>query len=356
MLTGVFLALFLLLVLLAPDRALSAYRYIDWRTVFSLAGLLVATKGIEESGVFDPLVRHLLSSSLSERSLALTLVYLSALLAAFVTNDVALFIIVPLILQLSTVSGLNSELLLALSVISVNVGSSLTPIGNPQNIFIWHSWGVSFIRFCIAMLFPFVLCIFFLFLLCFLLFENAPVSCVTAYEKSYNFRILLFSVCMLVLYVVVLDMDYIFLPTIALVACFAFVYPRVLRKVDWSILLMFIFVFMDFGVILRLGLVHDFVTKIVHKFGVFIASVVLSQFVSNVPATILVSGISHDWIPIAYGVNIGGNGLMVASFANLIALHLYPKRKFFVVYHAVSIPFLIATSCLVWLCLKHFLH
>ncbi|HEY3645087.1 MAG TPA: SLC13 family permease, partial [Gammaproteobacteria bacterium] len=117
---------------------------VDWPTLSTMAGLLLLTAGIEASGFLHRFAARITQRVHDERSLALFLAGASALLAAALTNDIALFIVVPLTLTLADYAALPVARLVAFEALAVNVGSMLTPIGNPQNIFLWQSSGTRF--------------------------------------------------------------------------------------------------------------------------------------------------------------------------------------------------------------------
>ncbi|MFP1451784.1 SLC13 family permease [Escherichia coli] len=73
----------------------------------------------------------------TERRLAMFMVLAAALLSTFLTNDVALFIVVPLTITLKRLCEIPVNRLIIFEALAVNAGSLLTPIGNPQNILIW---------------------------------------------------------------------------------------------------------------------------------------------------------------------------------------------------------------------------
>lgn len=135
------LLLLALLTLLKPGKVRYYPEYVDWRTIIALFGLLVITTGIRESGYLQRASKQLLKNIGSERSLAISLIITAALLSTILTNDVALFIVLPLTLTLQDILSNDIKNLIIFEVIAVNVGSALTPIGNPQNLFLWHSWG-----------------------------------------------------------------------------------------------------------------------------------------------------------------------------------------------------------------------
>lgn len=120
---------------------------IDWHTIITLTGLMMLTKGIELSGYFDVLGRRMVKRFSSERQLSLFMVGAAALLSTFLTNDVALFIIVPLTITLKKLCAIPVTRLIIFEALAVNAGSLLTPIGNPQNILLWGRSGLSFAAF-----------------------------------------------------------------------------------------------------------------------------------------------------------------------------------------------------------------
>src|SRR5690606_11347102 len=140
------------LLLLAPERTGELPALVDWRTIAALAGLLVLSRGLEDSGVLAHAGRWLLTHVHGERRLAATLVMFSAALAAVVTNDVALFIVVPLTVSLCGAARLPVGRLVIFEALAVNAGSTLSPVGNPQNLFLWQSSSAGFVEFALAML------------------------------------------------------------------------------------------------------------------------------------------------------------------------------------------------------------
>ena len=125
---------------------------VHWQTLTALTGFLVLSRGLEDSGALARCGVWLMGRFRTERSLALALVVFSWLLAAVVTNDVALFIVVPLTVALAAVVPVPLGRLVIFQALAVNVGSALTPIGNPQNLFIWQTRGIGFGEFMAAML------------------------------------------------------------------------------------------------------------------------------------------------------------------------------------------------------------
>ncbi|NOY11482.1 MAG: hypothetical protein GXO67_05250, partial [Archaeoglobi archaeon] len=151
----VFVFLLAVISIAFPEKVREYPGFVDWRAVSGLAGLLVITTGLRESGYLSEIAEKLAKSSGTERGIVLRLCLLSALLGATVTNDAAILVVVPITVSLSGV--VNVRRAVTLEAISANAGSTLTPIGNPQNLLLWHQWGVSFTEFVASMLLPFLI-------------------------------------------------------------------------------------------------------------------------------------------------------------------------------------------------------
>lgn len=136
----------------APNRISSYASLVDWPTIAALTGLLLLTKELEVSGALHRLGRALIGLIATERRAALCLVMAAALLSTVLTNDVALFVVVPLTLGVCRITKMPVTKLIVFEALAVNAGSALTPIGNPQNLFLWQLSKVSLGQFVWRML------------------------------------------------------------------------------------------------------------------------------------------------------------------------------------------------------------
>ena len=347
----VFLFLFIILSVLHPYEIASYPSFVDWKTIITLTGLLIITTGLKESNFFVVFSKKLLMRLKTEKSLSLFMILLSALLSTFLTNDITLFIVVPLTISMQNIVKNDISKLVIFEAISVNVGSALTPIGNPQNIFLWHRWGISFITFIVKML-PLVT----LLLGTLLIFARFvfPEKELKILERSNDIKhdkvLFTVSIALLIIYVLSIETGYseVVLPLIF--AIFLIFYRRVLLKVDWLLLLLFAIIFVDFHIIASVSIISKSVNTInLHSAGnVFLFSVLTSQLFSNVPASVFVSKFTHNWTAITYGVNVGGNGLATASLANIIALRMMKSKKIWIKFHRYSIPYFLITGWIVY--------
>jgi di/tricarboxylate transporter len=347
-----FLILFAGLVLLSvlmPGRITSYASLVDWPTIAALTGLLLLTKGLEVSGGLRRLGHMLVGWMATERAAALCLVVTAALLSTVLTNDVALFVVVPLTLGVCRLTKMPATKLIVFEALAVNVGSALTPIGNPQNLFLWQLSKVSFGEFVWQMLPLVALLMGALLVLTALMFGNRPIQARDEAEASPLDRPLLaVSLALYLPFLVATDMHHSGAAVVAVLVLFLALRPRVLAQLDWGLLLVFVLMFIDLRLIAGLGVVRDAMNSLElgKSLHLYFAGIGASQIVSNVPAAISLAEFSNDWRVIAYAVNVGGFGAMVGSLANLIALRLSGDRGAWLSFHAYSIPALFFAAAL----------
>jgi di/tricarboxylate transporter len=337
------LAVLALLTLLDPAGVARYPSRIDWPTIGTLAGLLLLTQGVDASGALQRLGRWLLERVRSERSAALGLVVAAALLSMLLTNDVALFVVIPLTLGLCRIAHLPSTRLIVFEALAVNTGSMLTPIGNPQNIFIWQHWGISFGAF-VAQMLPLVSLL--LVLLLALTAWAFPALRIRARgdarDDAIDTTLLTVSLLLYLPFLFLADGHRVRFAFAGVLVVCALLRPRLLREVDWGLLLVFVLMFVDLRTLADTSLARTWIASLHLDIPahLFIAGIAASQAVSNVPAAIALAEYSHDWRVISHAVNIGGFGLMLGSLANLIALRLSGDPRAWRSFHAYSLPFL----------------
>lgn len=326
---------------------------VDWRTIATLAGLLALTKGVELSGYLPRLAQRLVAAMPTERRLAVFLVTATALLATVLTNDVALFVMVPLTLTLKN-SGVPLTRLIVFEALAANAGSVLTPIGNPQNLFLWQLANVPFEHFVLAMLPLAAVLMAPLLLMTLVAFSGKPVQLTVRQAPDRTDRLMLMlSLGLYIPFLLVTDLRH---PYLALLTLAPLLLARreLLARLDWALLLVFVLMFIDLRLLSQLDVVQAWIKSfdLAQLPRLYLAGIAASQVVSNVPAAILLAEYSRDWRVIAYAVNVGGFGLMIGSLANIIALRMAPDRRAWITFHAYSLPFLLVASALAWLLLR----
>ena len=304
--------------------------YIDFRTLSILLMLMITMAGLQKLSVFRQLGELLVGRTSTIRGVVLILIGLCFFSSMFITNDVALLTFVPFSIITLSISNRKDLyiIVIVLETLAANLGSMLTPLGNPQNLYLYSLSGMSMAAF-IKLMLPYSLCSALLLFISALIFvKDAKVTLKDNDKKSYDrtkrekrliglyiaaFIISLFVVARLVPYPVGL--------VIVLIAVIAFD-RNVLRKPDYSLLFTFIFLFIFIGNIKRIPEFSQVLESLI-KINEVGVSIVLSQFISNVPAAILCSGFADDLQKIIIGTNLGGMGTLIASMASLISFKQY---------------------------------
>ncbi len=330
----------------------AAYRgWVDWHTIATLAGMLLLTTGIEASGYLEHLGRLIINRLQQERVLAIFLVSASTVLSTVLTNDIALFIVVPLTVSLSSIGGLPIGRLIIFEALAVNAGSLLTPIGNPQNILLWQRSHLSFTDFTWQMA-PLALAIFVVLLLAtWFCFPHQKIHAELKDDPA-AYRVGLLRTCGLLYlaFLVAVELGQPGWGLLGVAIAVVLLCREIIAKVDWSLIVVFILMFIDIRLLSQMDFIQHSVAAIPNfsQFELFMSALLGSQVISNVPATILLVQYSTAYKVIAYGVNAGGFGLAIGSLANIIALRMAPERHLWLRFHLYSFPFLILSGLIAW--------
>lgn len=330
--------------------------YIDFGTLAILFCLMAVMAGLQKIGLFRFIAEKLLEKVTSIRGLVLILVMLCFFSSMLITNDVALITFVPFtFIVLKMILGTQSEKLIVpvvvMQTIAANLGSMLTPIGNPQNLYLYGKTSMNFLEFMIFML-PYTVIAFLLLAGWCLLFKHQGAKKVTLkieqsasieqYKKQLIVYAILFVLCILTVAHLIP-----YLATLGIVLLVVFLLDKqVLKEVDYALLFTFIGFFVFIGNMGRIPAFNIFIQKIIDGNEV-LTSVVASQFMSNVPAALLLSGFTDQYELLVVGTNLGGLGTLIASMASLISFkyigreygHL--KGKYMLYFTISNILFLI---------------
>ena len=321
-------------------RPSAAYlSYIDWHVLGILLSLMIIMAGLQRTGLFDAIGSKLLAKTKDTRQLAFILVFLCFFFSMLITNDVALFTFVPFAIIMLRKCRQEKMMIpvIALQTIAANLGSMLTPIGNPQNLYLYNLAGMGMGEF-IGVMLPYsiisgVLLAVAILICCkketiaeVLLEKEAEETEKDALKRGRNFinntvYITLFALSLLVV-AHVLEFEVVLLLTLLL----AYNIDRpVLKQVDYCLLLTFIAFFIFTGNMGNISAVKETLQQLVAGRELLIG-IISSQAISNVPAALLLSGFTNDYRELLIGVNIGGLGTLIASMASLISYKLFAKE------------------------------
>lgn len=320
-------AALLSMVLVPPSAAYLGY--IDVRVLCLLFCLMAVVLGFQECGVFTALAQKLLAGCAGLRKLVFLLVMLPFFSSMLLTNDVALITFVPFAILVLSLVG-RRELLIrvvTLQTVAANLGSMATPVGNPQNLYLYAAYDLSAGEFFAAVL-PLTAASLLLLVLAVMWIPKGAVH-IELTERTplragwpLAVYVVLFILCLLSVFRL---LPY-YILTVIVAAALWVMDRKLLKEVDYGLLVTFVCFFVFAGNMGELEPVRALLTDLLDR-SALLSSVLASQVISNVPAAVLLSGFTADWKGLLLGVNVGGLGTLIASLASLISFRFYAAEK-----------------------------
>ncbi|MBE5767059.1 MAG: citrate transporter [Clostridiales bacterium] len=333
-----------------PDSAYAGY--IDTHTLallFCLMGVMASLQGI---GFFRRAGEILLQKTRTSRQLEAVLIFLCFISSMLITNDVALITFVPFALEALRMAKLEKRIIpvVVMQTIAANLGSMATPIGNPQNLYLYSHYYLSAGTFFSVSL-PYVAFSAVLLAVFILLKKPQPVCPPTAETKIISTRTHLatLAVLFLICLCAVAHILNVWLVLGIVAICLLILDRRCLLHVDYALLATFAGFFVFIGNLGRVPAFSDFLRSILEGREVLVA-IAASQALSNVPCALLLSGFTENALALVIGTNLGGLGTLIASMASLISFKRigieYPNLRgrylgYFTVANIVFLAFLL---------------
>lgn len=335
-----------------PDKGYADY--IDFRTLALLFCLMTVMAGLKRMGVFRTLAQSLLKRTNTFCGLCLILCLLCFFSSMLITNDVALITFIPFSLITLRLSGKTNKMiaLVTLETVAANLGSMVTPIGNPQNIFLFSAFNMKAGEFFPKILPYGILSLVLIIISAFFMgsgkseIVKETADSIKPDVKKYVLYGVLFLLALLTVFRVI---PYPVVFAITLVS--VLILDRAtLKKVDYSLLATFVFLFIFIGNLGRIEPVRVFLSEIITSNEVTVG-ILASQVFSNVPAAVLLSGFTKNAGDLLIGVNLGGLGTLIASMASLISFKFISKEniskvRYLLIFTLVNIVFLGANLAL----------
>ena len=309
-------------VIIPPDAAYVGY--FDLKTLTCLFCVLAVVCALKNIRFFYILAERIIKLCGNARISVLTLVYITFIGSMLIANDMALLTFLPL--GYFVLSGAGKHKYMAFTFImqniAANLGGMLTPFGNPQNLYLYTKFNIPNLEFMSVMLLPFALSIF-LITLCCLVFVKAEPLEIEAPEKRLpigrtTVYLLLFALSIAIVF---RGIPY-WIGLIIIPVVLFFMDKKALAKVDYPLLLTFVFFFIFAGNMARIDAVRGFFAFLLEK-NTLVFSALSCQCISNVPSAVLLSQFTDNWQDLLVGVNIGGAGTLIASLASLITYREY---------------------------------
>ncbi len=342
---------------------------IDFNTIALLLGMMIIITVLEVEGFFTYLAAKTVSIAKSETKLLFIVVFTTGISSAFLVNDAVVLLYTPVVISICRSSKLNPVPYLIAEILASNTGSAMTITGNPQNMLIGMSSGISYSKFLFHLM---PVSILGMIIICFIMIYiypsnfrcNRPIHPPekTAQLKQtgsmkYSGTIFIFVIIMFFLsHRLGISIPVIALSGAALVLIFGEVKPSVvIKEVDWVLILFFATLFIVVKGVEKNGLLQHLIeswdiTGGLTGIGILHGlSLVLSQIVSNVPYTIFMipilnnSGDNVLWLTLASASTLAGNATIIGAMANLIVIETAGKMGVNITFREFLKPGIIAT-------------
>lgn len=321
--------------------------YIDFSVLSLLFCLMIVISGFISTNLFGVISSKILHFTSNIRTVAFILVNICFFGAMLVTNDVALLTLVPFTIGLLKSENADTLIfIIIMETISANLGSMITPIGNPQNLYLYTQYNIGISEF-FSIILP-IGGVSYLFIMASTLFikkkplSATDLSCEKIVDKwRFCVYCLLFIACILT---VLRVLNYIICLLIVGIIILI-INPKLYKRVDYSLLLTFVAFFVFVGNISSIADVRSIISRIICG-NELVSGICISQIISNVPAAIMMSGFTENYKALLIGVDLGGLGTLVASLASLITFKIYAnsqnadKKKYLLRFTLINFLFL----------------
>ncbi|HRY32606.1 MAG TPA: SLC13 family permease [Bacteroidales bacterium] len=324
---------------------------VDFNTIALLLGMMIIISTLQLDGFFSLLAAKTIAWSGTQRRLLTIIVLVTAIASAFLVNDAVVLIFTPVILSICRSSGRNPLPYLIGEILACNVGSVMTMTGNPQNMLIGINSGMDYHDFMLRLLPVTLLSLPVVILAIRLLyrseFRKKEYIRFSDTGFQYHFSSMKWSVPVFFLTIIMfffspahgLSLPVIALAGGSLILIVGRIKPsRIIRQVDWVLLLFFASLFIVVHAVEKEGLLGSLAgsallqenTKGLIKLHA--VSLVLSQIVSNVPFTVIMlpvmkaSGSEVLWLALASASTLAGNATIIGAMANLIVIESAEKE------------------------------
>lgn len=336
---------------------ISAMKSINPDVMIFLFCMFVVGKALEESGYLDYLFSRFFRKINSTSKLLLSIIFLFGFLAAFLMNDTVAIIGTPVLLFASRKNNIKAKPLLLALAYSITVGSTCSPIGNPQNLLIAINSGMKnpFSIFGQYLLLPTIVNLFAVFFIIKAFFKNefngnnlqfseqnlrdANLANISKLSLSILFILIIAKVLIISINPEIqFKLTYIGICAMAPIIILSKRRLHILKNIDWHTLIFFASMFVLMESIWETGFFQRLITESeVNIFTlemIFLISIIFSQFLSNVPLVALylpllkLSGFNYAALmSLAAASTIAGNFFILGAVSNVIVIHNAEKRS-----------------------------
>lgn len=302
--------------------------YFDFKTLTCLFCVLAVVCALKNIKFFYTIAKQIVLKFKNARMSILVLVYITFIGSMLIANDMALLTFLPLGYFVLSETGKEKYMAFTFIMqnIAANLGGMLTPFGNPQNLYLYNKFQIPNLEFMSIMAPPFILSVTLITICCIVFVKPEPLSMADEEVKLPPVRTVIY-LCLFALAIVIVFRGIPYWIGLIVIPAFLLVMDRnALKKVDYPLLLTFVFFFVFAGNVARIDLVKDFFSMLMEK-STLLFSILSCQVMSNVPSSILLSQFTENYQELLLGVNIGGVGTLIASLASLITFREYTNHN-----------------------------
>lgn len=302
--------------------------YIDFKVLVCLFNLMLVVKAFEEHKILDKIAIGIAGRCADSRRLSLFMIILTFFASMIVTNDISLITLVPLTIIIGRKTGTDILVTVILQTLAANIGSSLTPMGNPQNLLLFSFFNLTAPQF-FSTVAPFALLgLAWLYILNLRTPETSIDFILENVQINDKGKIAIWSGLFVIAALSVFGVINYIWALLATVALTLAVNRKLFLKADYFLLITFVCFFIFIGNISSIPAVSGFVKSFLNSAkATYFSSIALSQVVSNVPCAIFLSGFTPYWRELLLGVNIGGMGTIIASLASVISYKIFIQEN-----------------------------
>jgi len=309
-----------------PDKEYLGYFEGSGSTLTCIFGILIIVAGLENIDFFHKVARFIVKKFKSVRSIVLTLIFITYISALINANDMALLTFLPL--SYLVLKHTNNTKYLAFTFIMQNIASNLggmiSPIGNPQNIYLFTHYNIGLLEFFKIMAIP-TLCALILIVICCLFLKKEPVTYNDEYDHKINIpRFVIYAVLFVLTFLVVCNIVPFWIALPIIIITMLICDRKSFLQVDYTIVLTFIAFFIFSGNIARIPAISKFMSSFADS-QTFLCAYISCQLISNVPTSILLSKFTTNYPALLVSVNIASLGIIFSSLSGVIALKCFLK-------------------------------
>lgn len=335
------------------------FSYINYKVLICMFCLMASVGGLYNENLFNFTATKLLKKVTNFKLLAIIIILVTFIFGMLMTNDAVLITLVPFAILVCKEAKQEKYIIyiVILQTLAANLGSALTPMGDPQNIYLYTKFSIGFFTFLKATLPITLVGLVLIIATTIILIPKIKIDSINYTASIKSRRIFIYLTVFVLTILSILNFLNEFIVLVITLALIISSDRKVLKKVDYSLLLTFLMFFIFTGNIVKIESFANLFTKYLNTgINVYFISLISSQFISNVPAAVLLSSfVPTDLVLfLVQGVNVGAMGTLIASLASLISYKFvitnYPKQalRYILIYSGICIVYILIITLVIF--------